>query len=495
MFKPSCFFYVFIMMRCAANVLLSLKFYRGYLALIIAINCNPKFLIMKKLIYTGLLLFCGTVAATAQAYKDDIYYNGSQARKDADAQAASNRQSGSTQQNNTTDYNNNNNNNNNNSSYNGNGSDNNSYTSDYIDYDDDDYSYSTNLSRFGNNSFYNRGYYSSFNNPYWYSPTWVDPYWGWSPWYRPTMSIGFGFGGGPYWNSYWGWQTWWGFGGFGSYWNTPMYAGGWGMGYGMGWGMGCGYYGSYWNGYYAGVYGGYPYGGGGRNYGRPVTYGPRYSMNSVANNNLRSSGFTNGAGNRSTLRDGGVNPGTINNGGQLRYSNGNANAAQPAGQFRNNNTREFSNANGGATGTVDPGATRPRGGFFSRAERAEAMPAGNDNGRNNMGGTNMGGFSQQRSSGVAPDQGRVNNTFNGNNNSSRFNNSAPMQNNNTGNFNRGAEMQRNNSGGFQRSEGAGFGGSRPAGGGGGGFGGSRGSGGGGGGFGGRSGGGGGGGRR
>lgn len=226
---------------------------------------------MKNLIFLGLFAFVAVSTANAQSrstYQDDIYYSGSDAQKEAQEQAKYDRaHRNDSRRNNDEQYNDE--------------EDQNRYSS----IDDNDYYYSSYFNRFGSRRFFYRPYFSSFNNPYWYNPYWVDPYWGWSPWYRPSISIG--FGGGPYWNSYWGWQSWYGFGGFNSYYYAPVYSFGWGNGWGFG---GCGYYNNYWNGYYAGMYG-YGYG---NNWGSAsrynnVTYGPRYSMNNIANNNARSS--------------------------------------------------------------------------------------------------------------------------------------------------------------------------------------------------------------
>lgn len=152
----------------------------------------------------------------------------------------------------------------------------------YVDYDND-YYYATNINRF-NRPFYNLSFYSGFYNPYWYDPFWVDPYWGWSPWVRPGISISFGA---PYWTSFGGWYNWYGYPGFYSCWSYPYYAGGWGGwgggGYGGWYGYNAGYYSGYWNGYYAGLYNNY-YGSG----YRTATYGPRYTLNTAQNSNIRS---------------------------------------------------------------------------------------------------------------------------------------------------------------------------------------------------------------
>lgn len=238
---------------------------------------------MKRFLITGLLLAgIGAMPSFAQnrSYQDDIYYNSSDAKKNA----ANDKQRDEDQRNSDRQRSDNDNN-----TYSGSGdnySSNGDYqnygrsygSDDYVDYDDD-YYYSTNINRFYR-PFYNMGYYSGFYNPYWYDPYWTDPYWGWSPWARPGISVSVGWGG-PYWSSYWGWYNWYGYSGWGSYWSYPYYGGGWGYG---GWcGYGGGYYNGYWNGYYAGLYN---YG-----YGRPgyrnITYGPRYAMNSTHTNVIR----------------------------------------------------------------------------------------------------------------------------------------------------------------------------------------------------------------
>lgn len=330
---------------------------------------------MKKLIYTGLLLLGATVSVMAQSrntYQDDIYYTGSDARRDANESAKRQR-----------DNNNNNSNNSNNQGsdnydrpgdnnfYAGNNGNGGGGYSDYIDYDDD-YNYSTYFNRFGNNSFYNRGYYSMFNNPYWYNPYWVDPFWGWSPWYRPGISIG--FGAGPYWTSGWGWQSWYGYGGFGSYWHSPVYAG-WG-GWGWNYGMGGGFYNNYWNGYYGGLYGGGFYGGGYSGRGRNVTYGPRSSMGNVANYNSRSQfanpnngGFDN---RRSTLRqapDNNFNSNSPRNNNPDRGQQMNGRR----GDIRTNTNNRFDNGNR---------EERPRGGSFYSGDNNQDRNSGNYNSGN-----------------------------------------------------------------------------------------------------------------
>ena len=246
---------------------------------------------MKRLFFLGLMLTAlGTSSAIAQ---DDIYYNSSDAKKDASTYTEPERRS--TQSQDRYD----------NGTYQSEYTDGNSTVrtdeseDDYVDYSDD--SYASRFRRF-NGSMYGMGYYNSFYNPYWY-----DPYfggWGYSPGW--SISIGTGWGYGPYWSSGWGWNTWYGYPGFYSAWNSPYCS--WGNYYGGGY-YGWGGYGmGYLNGYYAGAYG----------YGasRVINYGPRYSMNGFRNNTItrpgvysggRSSGsFLNGD-RRGGLRVGGDN--------------------------------------------------------------------------------------------------------------------------------------------------------------------------------------------
>ncbi|GAA4455705.1 hypothetical protein GCM10023092_19820 [Rurimicrobium arvi] len=262
----------------------------------------------------GLTLATGAQAQSGNTYQDDIYSNGpvsSKHKKDR-----SNYQSSD-----ASDYDrpSDDNFNNNTSAYSG---------DNYVDYNDDDnYYYSSSINRFGSSSFYARPYFSTFSNPYWYNPYWVDPYWGWSPW--NNVGVGISFGGGPYWSSYWGWQNWYGYSPFNSFY-YPSYYGGWGY---SNWGCG-GYYGSYWNGYYAGLYSGYNNGWGGAA-SRGVTYGPRFSMNNIANNNI-------GRTYNSSVPGGGRMSGAI-----MR------NAGPNSGM--NVNPRQVDNQSSGM---------RPRGGFF-----------------------------------------------------------------------------------------------------------------------------------
>ncbi|MFA6151167.1 MAG: hypothetical protein WC716_07605 [Chitinophagaceae bacterium] len=309
---------------------------------------------MKNLLLITLLGCCSLTTVSAQSgntYQDDIYMTGSDVRKQAERKKEK-KTSQADNYDRAGDQNFDQN------------AENTDYSGDsYVDYDDDnDYTYATRLNRFGYNSFYNRPYYSAFNNPYWYNPYWVDPYWGWSPWASPGISVS--FGGGPYWGSYWGWQSWYGYNGFNSFYYPSAYSCGWGSGYGYGgYGCGGGFYGNYWNGYYAGVYnnGGY------NNYsgrGRSVTYGPRYSMNSVRNNTPRN--FSNNTG-RSTLR-------TTQPNGNI-YRSGNVERAGRNANFNNNNAPI--NAESPSRG----GMRQREGRFYNEAPSEQRM---NNNGAQQM---------------------------------------------------------------------------------------------------------------
>lgn len=241
---------------------------------------------MKRLIFAGLVMtLLSSAAAVAQSnggYVDDVYYNGSQAQQDAKADAKKQKKQQATQQG-AEYYNSSTGTNDGYYADGNNGVYNSSYDNGddaYIDYDDD--SYTSRIRRF----YYPMsgiGYWGSVYSPFWYDPFYNNPYYGWGGWYTPGFSIGFGWGGGPYWNNCWGMNTWFGYGGFGS-WYYPYwggYYGGWGGGYGAG----------YWNGYYAGLYDGGRYN---PVYGRgTVNYGPRGSRNGLMSSGVygRNSGM------------------------------------------------------------------------------------------------------------------------------------------------------------------------------------------------------------
>lgn len=168
----------------------------------------------------------------------------------------------------------------------------------YIDYDDD--SYTTRFRRF-NSIYMGYNYWSPAYSPYWANPFYMDPFW-YSP-YRPGFSIGWGWGGGPYWSSAWGFNNWWGYGGFG-YWNSPYY-GGWGSGWG-----GYPYYGGgYWN------------NGEGWGRGRTVNYGPRTGFGSARNSSFGVRPAPGTAGNANGyIRRGSVAPNNGNS-GRIRPTN------------------------------------------------------------------------------------------------------------------------------------------------------------------------------
>lgn len=215
---------------------------------------------MKRFFFAGmafaLCALCGhAFAQNNGGYTDDVYYNASQAEKDAQQAAEQS----------FTDSRNDN-------YYNSSGQDNQydrsgaqAYNDDdngneYIDYDDD--SYTMRMRRF----YYPMsgiGYWGSVYSPYWNDPFFYNPYYSWGGWYTPGFSLSFGYG--PYWSSGWGCNMWYGYGGFNS-WYYPYYPY-----YGYGYGSG------YWNGYYAGLYdGGYG------NYYAPsrgLNYGPRGARN------------------------------------------------------------------------------------------------------------------------------------------------------------------------------------------------------------------------
>ncbi|RYZ30584.1 MAG: hypothetical protein EOP49_39750, partial [Sphingobacteriales bacterium] len=309
---------------------------------------------MKQLLFIGLMLLgIGQTASFAQqGNTDDIYFNSSDLEKQKQEDRKRAEKERLARQNNEDQYA---------SSGNDFGdrdddgyqSYNKSYDNDgYIDYDNEDYYYSTRIRRF-NQPFYNMGYFSTFQNPFWYNPYWYDPYWGYSWWNRPTVSIM--IGGGPYWSSYWGWHNWYGYGGFGSYWNYPVYAS---------W-YGGNYYNGFWNGYYAGLYDN-GYGGGyGNGGGRTVTYGPRNSSN-----------FSYNAGAR--------------NANGIRVNSANPDGPRPGSRLSNNASRnnviERPNRNQNAApdrNAADNNAGRNRGSFEQRNADQRAGDAGQNTARPN----------------------------------------------------------------------------------------------------------------
>lgn len=207
---------------------------------------------MKQLVIAGWILFTAASASDAFAQKkkvqDDIYYTAEDAKRDAEqaeqerlAQEEARRkiiaQQEADRQNSDEPV-----------------------TDEYIDYDDDDYTYTNRFNRF-NGPYYGGSYWAY--DPFWYN-SWYGPSWGWGYGYAPGWGISVGYGG-PYWSSYWGYNCWYGYPGFYSAWNYPYY-GGWGGYYGGG------YYNGFYDGYYAGAYNG---GVAKRN----VAYGPRTSLN------------------------------------------------------------------------------------------------------------------------------------------------------------------------------------------------------------------------
>lgn len=194
---------------------------------------------MKKIFLLGLVIAGMQVTSTAQ-YTDDIYYRSSDAARDAKNEAKNNQ-------------------NNNVATYSSSGYDNyddnyqGQYDESYIDYDDD--SYATRIRRFYH-PIQSVGYYGGIYSPYWMSPFYTNPYYGWGGFCRPGFSITVGMG--PYWSSAWNHYHWYGY--TNPYGYSPWGYSAWGYnpysyygygGYGFG-GFGYGY-GGYWNGYYAGL--------------------------------------------------------------------------------------------------------------------------------------------------------------------------------------------------------------------------------------------------
>ncbi len=293
---------------------------------------------MKRLILAGLgwALISGPLFAQNNGgYVDDVYYNGSMAEQDARSSAKKQKQreqsaTGDYDAYNSSAYDDYNN-------YQDNGD---YYDESYIDYDDD--SYTSRIRRF----YYpmaSVGYWGGIYSPFWNSPFYANPYYGWGGWYTPGFSVSVGWGGGPYWNNCWGMNAWYGYGGFSS-WYMPYgsYYSGWNNGF--------------WNGYYAGFYDGirnnYPYG------RTNVVYGPRGTRNGMLSSGAYSrSGRMQaydrggrmmqpqrGVGNSATPRANGINNGTPGrttrgfqtiegrssgrNGEAIRVSEGNRNGAQ-----------------------------------------------------------------------------------------------------------------------------------------------------------------------
>jgi len=341
---------------------------------------------MKRLIFAGLVLtLCSGSGAFAQSnggYVDDVYYNGSQAQKDAKSDAKKQKQRD--QQDNAEHYN---------SStgyddgYNTGGDArvyNSSYSDGddtYIDYDDD--SYTSRIRRFYY-PMYNVGYWGSVYSPFWYDPFYYNPYYGWGGWYTPGFSMGIGWGFGPYWNNCWGINTWFGYGMFNS-WYYPY--GGWGWGWG-------GYGAGYWNGYYAGLYDGGRY-----SIRNVANYGPRGNRNGLLSNGAygRNNGMRrldnngnivqpingrsslNGSRQLSTADRGNNGSIQLNNGGTLRRDNNSRlQVENPRNQNRissndairlSNNERAVEVNQGAAAQRVQPAQESRRGGFFGNIFR------------------------------------------------------------------------------------------------------------------------------
>lgn len=215
---------------------------------------------MNRLLLTSGIICAVWSPAALQAQDngtfDDVYYTGSQARKDAKntAKQADVARSEAEYYNSSAAYGN---------------SQEDFYSSDYsgsydsyIDYDDD--SYTTRMRRF-HHPMSGSGYWGSIYSPYWMDPFYSPMGWGY-PGIRFSMSFGYG--------SYWGGGY--PYGGFYNSWGYPSYGWGYPMyGYGMG-----GYYSGFWNGYYNGFYdGGYFNNHRYRNYGPRGARSPLYSGN------------------------------------------------------------------------------------------------------------------------------------------------------------------------------------------------------------------------
>lgn len=335
---------------------------------------------MKRLIFAGFVaaLFSGA-ASYAQnngGYTDDVYYNGSQAQQDAKAEAKKQKKQQQATRDDA-DYYNSSGNSDGGYGYDGNAQVyNDSYSGDdsYIDYDDD--SYTSRIRRFYY-PMYNVGYWGGVYSPFWYDPFYSNPYYGWGGWYNPGFSIGFGWGGGPYWNNCWGMNTWYGYGMFGS-WYYPY--GGWG-----GWGYG----GGYWNGYYAGLYDGGRYNG--NYYRNGVNYGPRGSRNGLTtvgnygrSANLRASnqGMVSPMSSRTA---GSINRATMNNSrpamqvdAQQRASGMRPDRSQAVRLDNNDRAMEVNqNATGRQAQQVQQEAPARRGGFFNNVFRGNNNNSGN----------------------------------------------------------------------------------------------------------------------
>lgn len=340
---------------------------------------------MKRLLFAGLVmaLFSGSTAfaQSNSNYVDDVYYNGSQAQQDAKADAKKQKKQQQQQQGDA-DYYNSSTGTNNGYADNGNAQVyNDSYSNgddSYIDYDDD--SYTTRIRRF-QYPMYNAGYFGSVYSPSWYDPFYSNPFYSWGGWYTPGFSIGFGWGGGPYWNNCWGMNTWYGYGMFNS-WYYPY------GGYG-GWG---GYGGGYWNGYYAGLYDGQGYHNN-NGYGRGgVNYGPRGARNGLTSvgsygrssgmraSNTRSANMMEPMAGRRGIDQTNSNNVRANRGmqvdGQRMSRDMNANGNNNAVRFDNNGRGMEIDQNASRQSAV---GERRGGGFFNRRGNDATMQQNNGN--------------------------------------------------------------------------------------------------------------------
>jgi len=180
----------------------------------------------------------------------------------------------------------------------------NSYDDDqYIDYDNDDYYYTSRIRRF-NNSFWRFGYYSPFYmDPFWWDMSYGYPSfsigWGYPNWYNNNSFYGNNWGYGNNWNNWnnWGNNGGWSYGGCFNSWNNYNYGNYGGcFGYGnYGWGnnFGNGYNNGYNHGYSNGYWDGFNNNNNGYGLGSGYVYGPRSSVNSSIRYNRNSIRNTN----------------------------------------------------------------------------------------------------------------------------------------------------------------------------------------------------------
>ncbi|HVI48570.1 MAG TPA: hypothetical protein VM802_27120 [Chitinophaga sp.] len=298
---------------------------------------------MKPILYIAL---AGTLAlgACSSTYKathtpDDVYYS---PRQEANTYA-SNGSNGNSRQDENTRY--------------VQGTDD---EGDYVTYQDDDQGdYQRRLNRFGRNSDYSGGYWDGYNAA---SNMYFNNYYGWGNPYS-TLSMGWGGWGSPYYGSLWGPSLSIGFGwGMGGYYN-PWFSSGY-----YGW-AGYPYYGHYYS-YYP-YYGGYGHYYGGGYYTRPSnSYGPVRAGNErvIRNNNFSSGGnVINGGGGYARPSRSGVQP--VNGGNTGGFVNPSSNDRPRRVFQQSGNERVITNPsynNGGSWNSGNNG-----GGNYSRPQRVE----------------------------------------------------------------------------------------------------------------------------